>query len=108
MITQPEIVCLSGSTRFMDAYHAANRKFSLEGKIVLTVEIVTYDQSTDPQGSDPDVKRKLDELHFRKIDLADSLFVCNVGGYIGESTRNEIEYATRTGKPIQYLEPLVG
>ncbi len=91
----------------MDAFHAANRRLSLEGKIVLTVEIVTHAQSTDSQGSDPEVKRQLDELHFRKIDLADTVFVCNVGGYIGESTRNEIDYAVRTGKPIQYLEPLV-
>lgn len=90
----------------MDAFHAANRKLSLEGKIVLTVEIVTYEKTTDPQGRDLETKRALDELHFRKIDLADTVLVLNVGGYIGESTQNEIAYAMRTGKPIQYLEPL--
>lgn len=103
---RPEIVCLCGSTRFMDAYHAANRKFSLAGKIVLTVEIVTYDETEDLQGRDPEVKRRLDELHLRKIDLADTVFVCNVGGYIGESTLNEIAYARKIGKPVQYLEPM--
>ena len=106
MIKRPEIVCLCGSTRFMDAYHAANRKFSLEGKIVLTVEIVTSEETPDIEGRDPETKRKLDELHLRKIDLADTVFVCNVGGYVGESTRNEIAYAKRIGKPIHYLEPL--
>lgn len=99
-----EVVCLCGSTRFMDAFHAANARLSLEGKIVLTVEIVTYDGATDPQRADPEQKVKLDELHLRKIDLADRVFVLNVGGYIGESTRDEINYAESIGKPIEYLE----
>ena len=44
-------------------------------------------------------------MHKRKIDMADAIYVINVGGYIGESTRSEIEYATRCGKDIFYLEP---
>ena len=48
----------------------------------------------------------LDELHLRKIDLADEVYVQNVGGYIGDSTANEIAYATSKGKPIRYLEPI--
>ena len=48
----------------------------------------------------------LDNMHKRKIDMADSIYVINVGGYIGESTRSEIEYATRNGKDVEYLEPL--
>ena len=47
----------------------------------------------------------MDELHLRKIDLADRVLVVNVGGYIGDSTKREIEYATATGKPIAYLFP---
>src|SRR5207253_390326 len=102
---RPEVVCLCGSTRFMDAFHDANRRLSLEGKIVLTVEIVAYDGATDPQRADPAQKALLDELHLRKIDLADRVLVLNVGGYIGDSTRREIAYATRHGKPLQYLVP---
>ena len=56
-------------------------------------------------GAESDYKRKADELHKRKIDLCDEVFVLNVGGYIGESTRNEIEYANNIGKPVKYLEP---
>ena len=51
------------------------------------------------------LKDVLDELHFRKIDLCDEVFVINRDGYIGESTRNEIEYAQKLGKPVKYLEP---
>ena len=47
----------------------------------------------------------IDDMHLRKIDLADEIFVINVGGYIGESTKWEIAYATKTGKKINYLEP---
>jgi nucleoside 2-deoxyribosyltransferase len=54
----------------------------------------------------PEVAAKLDELHLRKIDLADYVFVLNIDGYIGESTRREIEYANATGKPVVYLEDL--
>jgi hypothetical protein len=43
-------------------------------------------------------------MHLRKIDLADEVFVVNVGGYIGTSTRREIEYAGKTGKVVRYLE----
>ena len=46
----------------------------------------------------------LDDMHKRKIDMADEIFVINVGGYIGESTRSEIDYAQMTGKPVRYLE----
>jgi cell division protein FtsB len=53
------------------------------------------------------LKAQLDELHMRKIDLADQVYVLNVDGYIGQSTRNEIAYAQALGKPIEYLVPLV-
>ena len=52
-----------------------------------------------------DVADMLDELHLRKIDLADTVWILNVGGYIGESTRKELEYAQRIGKRILFLEP---
>ena len=49
-------------------------------------------------------KEMLDNMHKRKIDMADAIYVINVGGYIGESTRSEIDYAEKNGKGIIYLE----
>ena len=49
-------------------------------------------------------KLLLDDMHNRKIDMADEIFVINVGGYIGSSTKSEIEYTHATGKPVRYLE----
>lgn len=56
-------------------------------------------------GDQEGVKEIVDEVHLRKIDLASEVFVMNIGGYIGESTRREIQYAKEQGKAINYLEP---
>jgi len=98
---RPEIVCLCGSTRFMDAYAEHYGRLTDEGKIVLSVGRVVP-QSEQALGSPR--KAMLDELHLRKIDLADRIFVLNVGGYIGSSTKREIEYARAHGKPVTWLE----
>lgn len=102
---RPEIVCLCGSTRFTEAYREANLRLTLEGKIVLTVGC---DTKSDSELFAPEelarLKPGLDELHLRKIDLADSILVLNAGGYVGESTAREIEYARKHSKPVAWLE----
>lgn len=105
---RPEIVTLCGSTRFKDAINRVNAELTMQGKLVISlgvfghVDLPDRDWTTD--GSDD--KRLLDDLHKRKIDLADSIYVVNVGGYIGESTNSEIEYAEMAGKPVSYLEAI--
>ena len=102
---RPKIVCLCGSTRFVDIYNEYRKIFTLKGYIVLSIEIVTtQSQKDDPQFSNTELKKQLDELHKRKIDLADEVFVINKSNYIGESTASEIAYAKAHGKPIYYLE----
>jgi hypothetical protein len=103
---RPDIVVLCGSTRFWKTFQEQSLRLTLENNIVLSVGAVT---SSDAEHIAQGVitvedKVRLDELHKRKIDLADEVFVLNVGGYIGESTRSEIEYAEKLGKPIAYLE----
>lgn len=99
---RPEIVCLCGSTRFIDAFREHNLRLTLEGKIVLSIGCDT--KSDQGLGLDAAAKERLDALHLRKIDLADRVLVLNVGDYIGESTQREIAYALAHGKPIDYLE----
>ena len=104
----PRVVCLCGSTRFYDEFQKANLRETLRGNIVLTIgcdtkadgTLLSEGQITAAQ------KERLDELHKRKIDLADEVYVLNKGGYVGESTRSEIQYALSTGKPIRWLEPI--
>lgn len=76
-------------------------KLTLERKIVLMIGVNTKDAARTENMEKH--KPMLDELHLRKIDLADEIFVTNVDGYIGESTRKEIEYANKKGKPVYYL-----
>ena len=104
MIKDYKIVTLCGSTRFKDAFLEAQKNLSLQGNIVISVGL--FGHSGDEEVWKPGVKERLDEMHLRKIDLADEIFVINVGGYIGESTRREIAYARSTGKPVRYLMPV--
>jgi ADP-ribose pyrophosphatase YjhB (NUDIX family) len=106
----PEVVCLCGSTRFHDTFRELNLQLTLEGKIVLSIECDTKSDAdllrVRDVGDTVAVKARLDELHKRKIDLAHSVLVLNVRGYIGESTRSAIDYAKGTGKRVRYLEPV--
>lgn len=109
---EPRIVCLCGSTKHMEKeFKEANRDFTLAGYIVVSVGV---DMKNRDQGflksitseAEEKIKDKLDCLHRRKIDLADEVFIVNPEGAVGKSTQAEIEYATKTGKPVRYLKPL--
>jgi hypothetical protein len=106
---RPEIVVLCGSTRFYEEFRRQNLTLTLAGAIVLSIGCDTKADGDIAEIADLDVtKAMLDDLHRRKIDLADTVLVLNVDGYTGESTRGEIEYAEKLGKPIVYLEPVAG
>lgn len=96
---QPSVVTICGSTRFRTEMAAANRELTLAGHIILAPGVFAHDGDEITE----DQKVALDALHFRKIDMADEVLVVNPGGYVGESTRREIAYAHRTGKPVRYL-----
>ena len=96
-----KVITLCGSTRFKDAFLEQQKRLTLEGNIVLSVGMFGY--SGDDALWTESTKAMLDDMHKRKIDMADEIFVINVDGYIGESTRSEIEYAKRTGKAVRYL-----
>jgi hypothetical protein len=107
-MNRPKIVCLCGSTRF--CREMACIAWALErdeGYITLGLHLlpdnypgIQPDHMAEAEGK----KEHFDELHKRKIDLADEIFVVNIGGYIGESTNSEINYALAHGKPVKYLE----
>ncbi len=105
MDNKPTIVCLCGSTRFSEAFHEANLRETLAGKIVLSIGCdFKSDRDLELVGQlTPEDKVRLDELHLRKIDLASEVLILDVGGYIGESTRREIKYAQNHGKTLRYL-----
>lgn len=102
---RPKVICFCGSLRVAKvAFQLVEYQSVLLGDIAL-LPCCMYVDIQREFGADSDYKRKADELHKRKIDLCDEVFILNVDGYIGESTRSEIEYAEKIGKPIKYLEP---
>ncbi len=102
MVGKYRVITLCGSTKFKDEFMEAQKRLSLAGNIVISVGL--FGHSGDTEVWDDGVKEMLDDMHKRKIDMADGIYVINVGGYIGSSTHSEIEYAKAHGKTIDYLE----
>ena len=104
MVGKYPVITLCGSTRIKDQFLEVQKRLTLEGNIVISVGL--FGHSGDEEVWTEGTKEMLDNMHKRKIDMADAIYVINVGGYIGESTRSEIEYAQRNGKRVMYLEPV--
>lgn len=111
MVGKYKVITLCGSTRFKDAFMEAQKRLTLEGNIVISVGLFGHSGDNEvwenmDEGTLTWTKEMLDDMHKRKIDMADEIYVINVDGYIGSSTRSEIEYAISTGKPVRYLEEI--
>jgi hypothetical protein len=102
MVGNYKVITLCGSTRFKDEFMEIQKQLTLQGNIVISVGCFGHagDIFTDEQ------KMMLDDMHKKKIAMADEIFVINKNGYVGSSTRSEIEYAIKIGKTVNYLEPL--
>ena len=102
MVGKYKVITLCGSTKFKEQYLEVQKRLTLEGNIVISVGL--FGHSGDDEVWTEGTKVMLDDMHKRKIDMADEIFVINVNGYIGSSTKSEIEYALKTGKKVNYLE----
>ena len=103
------VITLCGSTRFKKEFMEVQKRLTLEGNIVISVGLFGHAGDAEvwenmDEGTLTKTKEMLDDMHKRKIDMADEIFVINVGGYIGESTKSEIAYAKTHGKKVNYLE----
>ena len=109
MVGRYKVVTLCGSTKFKEQFMKTQKDLTLQGNIVLSVGLFGHSGDNEvwenmDEGTLTKTKEMLDDMHKRKIDMSDEIFVINVGGYIGESTKSEIEYATASGKNVRYLE----
>lgn len=104
MVGKFKVITLCGSTRFKTEFLDAQKRLTLEGNIVISVGL--FGHSGDDEVWTAGTKEMLDNMHKRKIDMSDAIYVINPGGYIGESTRSEIEYAKAHGKEVMYLEQI--
>lgn len=109
MIKNYKVITLCGSTKFKDEFMKVQKDLTLKGNIVISVGLFSHSGDDEvwenmDEGTLTKTKEMLEDMHKRKVDMADEIFVINVGGYIGDSTKYEIEYATKTGKKVNYLE----
>lgn len=109
MVKNYKVITLCGSTKFKDEFLRVQKELTLKGNIVISVGLFGHSGDNEvwenmDEGTLTKTKEMLDDMHKRKIDMADEIFVINVNGYIGESTKSEIEYAIKTGKKVNYLE----
>lgn len=104
MVGKYKVITLCGSTKFKDEFIREQKRLTLEGNIIISVGL--FGHSGDNEVWTEDTKEMLDDMHKRKIDMSDEIFVINKNGYIGSSTRSEIDYAIAHGKPVNYMEPI--
>lgn len=102
MTQKYKVITLCGSTRFKDDFIRVQKQLTIEGNIVISVGM--FGHSGDDEVLFDGVKEMLDDMHKRKIDMADEIFVINKNGYIGKSTMSEIEYAKKHNKKVNYME----
>ena len=103
------VITLCGSTRFRKEFEEMQKKLTLKGNIIISVGLFGHDGDAElwenmDESTRMHTKTMLDDMHKRKIDMADEIFVINKNGYIGSSTKSEIEYALKTNKKVNYME----
>lgn len=97
-----KVITMCGSLKFINEIMKHSEKLELEGNCVLSI---IYPIHEDMDHYTEEQINLFGILHKQKIDMSDAIFVVNVNGYIGNSTRSEIEYAVQNGKEVIYLEP---
>lgn len=99
-LEEMNVITLCGSTKYKNEFLMVNKWLTLQGNIVISVSMFGH---VDKEPLLQSEKIILDAIHKGKIDLANEIFVVNVNGYIGGSTKSEIEYADSKGKKIRFL-----
>ncbi len=94
-----KVITLCGSAKFKKEFLAMQQKLTLEGNIVLLP--IFFDNETEVAENK---LQMLKDMHLKKIEMSDEIFVINKNGYIGASTKSEIEYAIKVGKEVSYME----
>lgn len=97
-----KVVTLCGSTKFKEDFMRVQKELTLQGYIVVSIGL--FGHSGDNEVLTEGTKEMLEDMHKRRIDMADEIYVINKDGYIGSSTLSEIAYAESKGIPINYME----
>ena len=99
-INMNKVVTICGSMRFKDKMMEVAKELEIKNKYIVIQCVYTTDKFSEEE------QQILADLHYKKIEISDAIYVVNVNGYIGNSTSKEIEQAKKLGKEIMYLEPI--
>ena len=108
-MNKPKVIVLCGSSKFCQIMAVCAWVLERdEGAITIGLHLLPEWYSPDLPDSHlaehEGVASAMDELHKRKIDLADEIFIVNYKDYIGDSTKNEIMYAQEKGVPVRWFQ----
>ena len=95
-----KIITICGSMRYSKEMMKIAEELELK-KGYAVIQCVYNVDEQKYEGVDASI---LDKIHRKKIDISDAIYVVNIDGYIGNSTKNEIEYANNNGKEVIYHE----
>lgn len=99
-----KIITVCGSYKFRKEMVEVTEKLALQGNCMLTPIELSKPNKEAYTEKEAEI---FDKMHKEKIKLADAILVVNVNGYIGDSTKTEIEYAKLLGKEILYYTDLL-
>ena len=99
-----KIITVCGSLNFKNEMIELAEKMELQGNCILCP---IYPTNPDKDAYTEDEVLMLDKMHKEKIKLSDAILVVNVNGYIGNSTKSEIDYAKSLNKEILYYTDLI-
>ncbi|MBQ8131994.1 MAG: hypothetical protein IJ193_05845 [Bacilli bacterium] len=94
------VICLIGSTKYESLFRELEEKFSIAGYLVFSP--LVYNQSGINPECGEKVKEILDHEAELKINKSDIVFVVDQDGYIGSSTRKQLDHALLLNKPVFY------
>lgn len=94
-----KVITLCGSTKFIKEFRESEAMLTRKGFAVISPLLFEQDKSREISKEEATL---FGRIHFKKIDISDEIFVIDVDGYIGESTKKEIAYAKRNNKNIKY------
>jgi len=97
-----KVITICGSMKFVPKIKEETERLTLEGNCVLSIIYGTKENEAYSE----EFCELFDRMHLQRIEMSDAIYVVNVDGYVGNATKEEIDYAKSLDKEILSLEPI--
>ncbi len=99
-----KIITVCGSYKYKKEMIEITEMLTLKGNCMITPNELT---KTNKDAYTEEDILMIDKMHKQKIKISDAILVVDVSGYIGSSTKSEIEYAKSLNKEIIYYSDII-